>query len=208
MPLAFCDSRTVEKEKDLVYSRLLYPPPGQPGHQVEGETFNVKHSEKHDWYYVPDMGPQEGALHFHSENNFFTNSDSLLQCYSSNAGTTIRILSRLIPLLLTLNTTERKTSLLANRSKFERWSSTLPRNRIGGMRCCLQKVETQLTIILQGERRDPSSPSSEERKGKLRKAFETISACFVYTFRDAAASIDVWSRCTHSTMSRTTLGIA
>ena len=64
MPLAFCDSRTVDKEKDLVYSRLLYPPPGQPGHQVEGETFNVKHNEKHDWYYVPDMGPQEGELRF------------------------------------------------------------------------------------------------------------------------------------------------
>jgi len=66
MPLAFCDSRTVDKEKDLVYSRLLYPPPGQPGHQVEGETFNVKHNENHVWYYLPDIGPQEGQFIFFS----------------------------------------------------------------------------------------------------------------------------------------------
>jgi len=76
------------------------------------------------------------------------------------------------------------------------------------MRRCLYKIETKSTIISKLEREDPLSLElKKERKEKLRKAFETISACFVYTLRGATTSIDVWGRCTPFTMPRTTLSM-
>ncbi|GAA5838446.1 hypothetical protein JCM3766R1_005547 [Sporobolomyces carnicolor] len=61
-PLAVADFRTLDVEQDLVPSRLIYPPKGEPGYQPEGETFAIKRSERHQWYYVAEMGPQEALL--------------------------------------------------------------------------------------------------------------------------------------------------
>jgi hypothetical protein len=53
-PLAVCDAATV-KFDDLVGSDLVYP------HRV-GETYSVKYSPAHRWFYVPDMTPDEVLL--------------------------------------------------------------------------------------------------------------------------------------------------
>ena len=53
-PLAVCDARTVRPE-ELVGSDLVYP------HRV-GETYSVTFSPEHQWYYVPDMVPDEVLL--------------------------------------------------------------------------------------------------------------------------------------------------
>ncbi|KAI5479264.1 7alpha-cephem-methoxylase P8 chain related protein [Pseudohyphozyma bogoriensis] len=55
-PLAVADARTL-KDSHLVHSRLIYPP-GTP----EGETFQIKYSDKHQWYYVSEMQPDEALL--------------------------------------------------------------------------------------------------------------------------------------------------
>ncbi|GAA5906274.1 uncharacterized protein JCM6883_005501 [Sporobolomyces salmoneus] len=62
VPLAVADFRTLSVDEDLVPSRLIYPPEGEPGYQPEGETFAIKHSERHQWYYLSEMGPQEVLL--------------------------------------------------------------------------------------------------------------------------------------------------
>ncbi|GAA5936262.1 uncharacterized protein JCM15063_002762 [Sporobolomyces koalae] len=62
VPLAVADFRTLDIEKDLVSSRLVYPAEGEPGYQPEGETFTIKFSERHKWYYVPEMQPNEVLL--------------------------------------------------------------------------------------------------------------------------------------------------
>ncbi|GAA5946142.1 hypothetical protein JCM3765_000133 [Sporobolomyces pararoseus] len=62
VPLAVADFRTLDVNEDLIPSRLIYPPQGEPGYQPEGETFAIKHSERHQWYYVSEMGPQEVLL--------------------------------------------------------------------------------------------------------------------------------------------------
>jgi hypothetical protein len=53
-PLAVCDARTV-KFDELVGSDLVYP------HRV-GETYSVKFSPKHRWFYVPEMTADEILL--------------------------------------------------------------------------------------------------------------------------------------------------
>jgi len=53
-PLAVCDARTVRPD-ELVASDLVYP------HRV-GETYSVKFSAAHQWFYVPDMTADEILL--------------------------------------------------------------------------------------------------------------------------------------------------
>ncbi|MDB5653622.1 MAG: hypothetical protein JWQ94_1235 [Tardiphaga sp.] len=53
-PLAVCDARTVRPD-ELIGSDLVYP------HRV-GETYSVAFSPEHQWYYVPDMVPDEILL--------------------------------------------------------------------------------------------------------------------------------------------------
>ncbi|MDB5617730.1 CmcJ/NvfI family oxidoreductase [Tardiphaga sp.] len=53
-PLAVCDARTVRPD-ELIGSDLVYP------HRV-GETYSVKFNPAHQWYYVPDMVPDEILL--------------------------------------------------------------------------------------------------------------------------------------------------
>ena len=53
-PLAVCDARTV-KPSELVASDLVYP------HRV-GETYSVKFSPNHQWFYVPKMTADEILL--------------------------------------------------------------------------------------------------------------------------------------------------
>jgi hypothetical protein len=53
-PLAVCDARSVAAG-DLVPSDLVYP------HRV-GETYAVTYNPAHQWFYVPDMQPDEALL--------------------------------------------------------------------------------------------------------------------------------------------------
>jgi hypothetical protein len=53
-PLAVCDARTVKPE-DLVASDLVYP-------DRIGETYSVKYSPDHQWFYVPGMTVDEVLL--------------------------------------------------------------------------------------------------------------------------------------------------
>jgi hypothetical protein len=53
-PLAVCDSRTV-KSDDLVPSDLVY-------RERVGETYSVKYSPAHTWYYAPQMRRDEALL--------------------------------------------------------------------------------------------------------------------------------------------------
>jgi hypothetical protein len=54
-PLAMCDYRSVDPEKDLVASDLIFP-------HYKGETFGVKESPKHKWKYVSGLRPDEHVL--------------------------------------------------------------------------------------------------------------------------------------------------
>jgi hypothetical protein len=54
-PLALCDYTTVNPQTDLIPSTLKYP-------DRDGETFAVKFNEKHKWYYLKDMTPDEAVL--------------------------------------------------------------------------------------------------------------------------------------------------
>lgn len=53
-PLALCDAQTVRFE-ELVPTDLVYP------HRV-GETYSVKYSPEHRWFYVPEMDVDEVLL--------------------------------------------------------------------------------------------------------------------------------------------------
>lgn len=53
-PLAVADARSVTPD-DLVASDLVYQ------HRV-GETYSVRYSPRHRWFYAPDMGPDEALL--------------------------------------------------------------------------------------------------------------------------------------------------
>jgi hypothetical protein len=53
-PLAMCDGQTVA-EGDLVASDLIYP-------NRRGETYSVKYSPGHRWFYFPEMTPDEAIL--------------------------------------------------------------------------------------------------------------------------------------------------
>lgn len=54
-PLALCDYRSVDAQKDLVPVRLIYP-------DREGETFGVKFSPEHRWKYMRGMNTDEVVL--------------------------------------------------------------------------------------------------------------------------------------------------
>jgi len=54
-PLAVADFRTVDKDKDLVPTRLIYE-------EREGSTYHVQHNPDHKWYYLSDQTPDEVVL--------------------------------------------------------------------------------------------------------------------------------------------------
>ncbi|KAF8584676.1 hypothetical protein K439DRAFT_1633390 [Ramaria rubella] len=54
-PLALCDYRTVNWEKDLVPTLLKFG-------ERDGETFSVKWNEAHRWKYVRGLSVEEGVL--------------------------------------------------------------------------------------------------------------------------------------------------
>ncbi|KAF8328146.1 uncharacterized protein EI90DRAFT_3065726 [Cantharellus anzutake] len=54
-PLALADYRHLDYEKDLTPVTLKYP-------DREGETFGVKFNERHKWYYMKDMTPDDLVL--------------------------------------------------------------------------------------------------------------------------------------------------
>ncbi|KAF8629503.1 hypothetical protein AX17_005629 [Amanita inopinata Kibby_2008] len=54
-PLAMCDYRSTEPEKDVFPVALLYP-------DREGETLGVRHNSGHRWKYVYGMTPDECVL--------------------------------------------------------------------------------------------------------------------------------------------------
>jgi hypothetical protein len=53
-PLAVCDARSVQA-RDLVASDLVYP-------QRTGETYQVRYSDAHRWFYLPAMEADEALL--------------------------------------------------------------------------------------------------------------------------------------------------
>ncbi|GAA5855849.1 hypothetical protein JCM8547_000384 [Rhodosporidiobolus lusitaniae] len=61
-PLAVADARTLSHSEDLTPSRLVYPLEGEKGYQPEGETLQVKFSDRHKWYYLSEMQPNEALL--------------------------------------------------------------------------------------------------------------------------------------------------
>ncbi|KAG1883691.1 hypothetical protein F4604DRAFT_1575680 [Suillus subluteus] len=54
-PLALCDFRSVDFEKDFVPVAHIYP-------DREGETFGVKYNPNHQWKYMKAMTPEEYVL--------------------------------------------------------------------------------------------------------------------------------------------------
>ncbi|MEM7100096.1 MAG: CmcJ/NvfI family oxidoreductase [Pseudomonadota bacterium] len=58
-PLAVCDARTI-RATDLFETKIFgYGPPSYSWHDVGIETYSVKHSASHKWYYFPKMTPNE-----------------------------------------------------------------------------------------------------------------------------------------------------
>lgn len=54
-PLALCDYRSVNPEKDAHPIALVYP-------DREGETYGIAHNPNHKWKYLRGMTPEEGVL--------------------------------------------------------------------------------------------------------------------------------------------------
>lgn len=54
-PLALCDYRSIDVERDLVPSTLKYP-------DHDGETLQVRYNPNHKWKYVKGMEPDEFVL--------------------------------------------------------------------------------------------------------------------------------------------------
>lgn len=54
-PLALCDYRSIDPEKDLIPSDLVYP-------DRRGETFGVQYNPNHKWKYVKGVTPDEFVL--------------------------------------------------------------------------------------------------------------------------------------------------
>ncbi|KAF1963708.1 hypothetical protein CC80DRAFT_557569 [Byssothecium circinans] len=54
-PLALCDYRSIDVEKDLVAVDNVYP-------HVVSETYSVLHNPKHTWYYLSNQMPHETLL--------------------------------------------------------------------------------------------------------------------------------------------------
>jgi hypothetical protein len=55
-PLALCDFRSVDKDRDAIPVALIYP------NREPGETYNIRHNENHQWKYLRGMEPDEGVL--------------------------------------------------------------------------------------------------------------------------------------------------
>lgn len=53
-PLAVCEFSTLDVVNDLVPTVLVYPPP-----LPNGETYSVKHSDAHRWWYWSEMTPDD-----------------------------------------------------------------------------------------------------------------------------------------------------
>ena len=51
-PLGVCDFRSLDASRDLIASDNILP------HTV-GETYNVLHNKRHQWYYLSDQMPNE-----------------------------------------------------------------------------------------------------------------------------------------------------
>jgi hypothetical protein len=54
-PLALCDFRSLDFDRDLVASWLIYP-------DRKGETFRVQENPNHKWKYVSGLRPDEYVL--------------------------------------------------------------------------------------------------------------------------------------------------
>ncbi|KAG0700028.1 hypothetical protein DFH29DRAFT_832997 [Suillus ampliporus] len=54
-PLAFADYRTLDPEKDLVFTRHIYP-------DREGSVFSVRYNPTQRWYFLANQTPDEVAL--------------------------------------------------------------------------------------------------------------------------------------------------
>ncbi|KAF6752878.1 hypothetical protein DFP72DRAFT_903862 [Ephemerocybe angulata] len=54
-PLALCDYRSVDEEKDTLKVALRYP-------DREGETYGIKYNPNHKWKYLRGMTPEEAVL--------------------------------------------------------------------------------------------------------------------------------------------------
>ena len=54
-PLTLCDYRSIDFNEDLVATKLKF-------RTYDGETFGVKHSERHRWKYLRGMRPDELVL--------------------------------------------------------------------------------------------------------------------------------------------------
>ncbi|EAU87020.1 hypothetical protein CC1G_08491 [Coprinopsis cinerea okayama7 len=54
-PLALCDYRSVDPEKDALPVALIYP-------DREGETYGIKYNPNHKWVYLRGMTPEELVL--------------------------------------------------------------------------------------------------------------------------------------------------
>ena len=64
-PLALCDRRTVDPEKDLHEVTLRIAQSDLMKHLNKGDgwsTWNLTFSEKHKWFYASDMTPEEVLL--------------------------------------------------------------------------------------------------------------------------------------------------
>ncbi|KAF8579164.1 hypothetical protein K439DRAFT_1648545 [Ramaria rubella] len=70
-PLALCDYRTVDWERDLVPTVLKYA-------DRVGETFSVQYSPEHKWKYLRGMRPDEGVL---------------IKCFDSKAEDNVAVLT-------------------------------------------------------------------------------------------------------------------
>jgi len=51
-PLGVCDFRSVDVARDLIASDNILP-------HVVGETYNVLHNKRHQWYYLEEQMPNE-----------------------------------------------------------------------------------------------------------------------------------------------------
>jgi len=56
-PLAVCDFNTVDVNEDLIPTNLVYPPP-----LPVGETYSLKYSDRHRWWYWSEMTPDDVLL--------------------------------------------------------------------------------------------------------------------------------------------------
>lgn len=56
-PLAVADWRSVDHARDLVITRKMLGPG-----KGEGGTYNVRHHENHQWWYLRGMTPEECVL--------------------------------------------------------------------------------------------------------------------------------------------------